>query len=202
MTRSRNARAARPRGRAALRWVKTALAGAVIIVCTALLLVGTVIPRLTGAMPYTVLTGSMEPTYPPGTLLIVRPVSEGQIQVGTVITYQLRSGQPEVVTHRVIGAGISPDGEKTFITQGDANGAPDVEPVRAVQIRGEVWYAVPYAGWIAQLVTGENRILLLQAISAVLFVYALWMFISGFIDHRRGRRSTAQTHHDASEETL
>lgn len=202
MTRSRSDRAARPRGRAALRWAKTVLAGAVIVMCTALLLVGTVVPRLTGAMPYTVLTGSMEPTYPPGTLLIVRPVDEDQIRLGTVITYQLHSGRSEVVTHRVIGTGVSSDGEQTFITQGDANGAPDAEPVRPVQVRGEVWYSVPYAGWIAQLVAGENRILLLQVISAGLFAYALWMFISGLIDLRRDRRSTAQAHRDAPEETL
>ena len=32
-----------------------------------------VIPRLTGSTPYTVLTGSMVPTYPPGTLIVVKP---------------------------------------------------------------------------------------------------------------------------------
>ncbi len=60
-------------------------------------------PRLGGATPYTVLTSSMEPEYPPGTLVVVRPVPIEEIGIGDVITYQLESGEPTVVTHRVVG---------------------------------------------------------------------------------------------------
>lgn len=198
MTSPHRTQAAHPRGRAALRWVRVFLAGSVIVICAALLLVGTVIPRLTGAMPYTVLTGSMEPSLPPGTLLIVRPVEQEQIQLGSVITYQLRSGQPGVVTHRVVGSSVSGNGERTFITQGDANSSPDAEPVRAAQVRGEVWYAVPYAGWIAQLVTGEQRLLLLKIVAAGLVLYALWMFASAVRDHRGHHTRAAPPHSSPS----
>ena len=60
-----------------------------------------VVPALTHSTPYTILTSSMVPTYPPGTLVIVRPVAVDDIHIGTVVTYQLESGKPEVVTHRV-----------------------------------------------------------------------------------------------------
>src|SRR6185437_14360383 len=60
------------------------------------------LPMLTKSTPYTVLTGSMTPNYPAGTLVIVKPTDVQQIHIGDVITYQLESNQPAVVTHRVI----------------------------------------------------------------------------------------------------
>jgi signal peptidase len=74
----------------------------------ALALVGVVAPLVLGATPYTVLTGSMRPTYPPGTMVVVRPVDVERVAPGDVVTYQLASGRPEVVTHRVVAVGVGP----------------------------------------------------------------------------------------------
>src|SRR5205085_154239 len=41
-----------------------------LVVATAVI----VVPAVTRSTPYTILTGSMVPTYPPGTLVIVKPV--------------------------------------------------------------------------------------------------------------------------------
>ena len=78
----------------------------------ALVLAAVVVPRLAGATPYTVLTGSMTPAYPPGSLVVVRPVEPNEVRIGDVVTYQLRSGEPAVATHRVVGVGWSADGER------------------------------------------------------------------------------------------
>ena len=174
--------------RAALGFARLVLAWLVILGAGGVLLVAVVVPRVTGATPYTVQTGSMRPSLPPGTLVVVRPVEPDEIGIGAVITYQLESGRPEVTTHRVTEVGINNvSGERTFRTRGDANEAVDPEPVRAVQVRGEAWYAVPYVGHVNDVVSGPRRLPLLGAVAALLG-YACWMF-AGAARDRRGRRT-------------
>ena len=85
-----------------LGWCRRLAAWLVVGASLAALVVGVLLPRMAGATPYTVLTGSMTPNLPPGTLVVVRPVDAGTIGTDSVITYQLASGEPEVVTHRVV----------------------------------------------------------------------------------------------------
>lgn len=151
--------------RLAAAWSVT---GAVALVVGAAVLV----PRAAGATPYVVLTGSMEPAMPPGTLVVTRPAAADAIGVGSVITYQLASGEPTVATHRVVAVGVDTTGERVFRTQGDANGAPDPGWVRPVQVRGERWYSVPYLGHVTTLVSEADRQLVSTLVAAGLLGYA------------------------------
>jgi len=76
-----------------------------------------------------VTTGSMEPTMPVGSILIVMPTSE--MTLGEPIMFQ-HEGAKMPVTHRVIALD---DGVAT--TQGDANNAPDSLPVTASEVIGK-----------------------------------------------------------------
>ena len=147
---------------------------------TALVLVAVVVPRLAGATPYTVLTGSMTPTYPPGTLVVVRPVAIDDVRAGDVVTFQLRSGDPAVATHRVVRVGWTADGERLLTTQGDANATPDAVPVREVQLRGEVWYAVPWVGRLNVLLSPGQHQLLVRLAAGGLFLYAGLLLVRGW----------------------
>lgn len=138
-----------------------------------------IVPRLSGSTPMTVLTGSMSPTYPPGTLVVVRPLPADEIGIGTPITYQLRSGEPTVVTHRVIGVGYDGKGERVFATKGDANESPDAEPVRAVQVCGEVWYAVPWLGRLNILFSADQHELMTRVAAGGCFAYAAAVLLRG-----------------------
>ena len=164
--------------------------GAWLLLLSALseLAVAVVVPRLGGATPYTVLTGSMRPHYPPGTLVVVRPVPEDRVAVGDVVTYQLESGKPTVVTHRVVAIGTRLDGERVLTTQGDANDVPDPQPVLPVQVRGELWYAVPYLGYLNDVLDGRQRQTAVMAVSALLVGYAAFMFAGALRDRTRRRR--------------
>lgn len=146
-----------------------------------------VVPAVSGATPMTILTGSMIPTYPPGTLIIVKPIDVHEISIGDPITYQLRSGEPEVVTHRVVAIS-SVDGGTTFTTKGDNNAVVDALPVQPAQIRGTVWYSVPYIGYVNTIVNGDNRAWVIPVIAVGLFSYAGWMLASGIAQSARRRR--------------
>ena len=124
---------------APLRWAGLVLAWLVVLTMSAALMVALVVPRLAGATPYVLETGSMSPGMPAGTLVVVEPVEAEDIGVGDVLTYQLRSGDPTVVTHRVVEQGVDMTGQPRWRTQGDANDAADAEWVRPVQVKGVRW---------------------------------------------------------------
>jgi signal peptidase len=162
------------------------------------------LPMLTKSTPYTVLTSSMNPSYPAGTLVIVKPTDTQQIRIGDVITYQITSNQPAVITHRVIQIVEPTKGgdEVKFITKGDANSLPD-PVVNPVQVRGVVWYAVPLIGWVNNVINGGTRNVLVPLIAGGLFLYAGFMAASTAIDRRRkAAAEAAQAEKDAADAEL
>ncbi|MGN7257177.1 signal peptidase I [Arthrobacter sp. SAFR-023] len=116
-----------------------------------------VIPLATGSQTYTILTKSMVQKFPPGTFMVMKPAPFDELKYGDVITFQLYSGRPDVETHRIVGFGATQQGEKTLITKGDNNGANDPEPVRAIQVKGKLFYAVPYVGYVANALGNSDR---------------------------------------------
>ncbi len=173
-----------------LGFVGQVVAWMAILTITTMVVVIVVIPRIAGAEPYTVLTTSMRPTLPPGTLVVVEPADPDSIGIGSVITYQISSGKHAVVTHRVVAMSWDRDGKPIWRTQGDANGAVDEGWVRAVQLKGVVWYSVPYLGWVNTLLTGEQRRLVSYVVAGTLLLYAGGMWSGAYRDHRRKRGRT------------
>lgn len=171
-----------------LWWILQTASWMLLLTIVALLVAMIGLPQVTGATPYTVLTGSMRPTMPPGSLVVIKPIEAGEVKVGDAITYQIRSGEPEVVTHRVISLAQTLGGETLFTTQGDANPHPDEKPVKAAQIRGVVWYSIPFAGYLNSLLTGEQRIWAVGSAVVLLLGYAAFMGIGAMMDARKGVR--------------
>ncbi|MCZ4080473.1 signal peptidase I [Rhodococcus sp. H36-A4] len=169
-------------------WFSRIVSYTLLAVMLVILAVTVVIPRVTGSTPYTILTSSMRPTYPPGTLVVVKPVDPLELGVGTPITYQFASGLPELVTHRIVATRQSGAGELTFITRGDNNGSDDENPVQVGQIRGKVWYAIPYMGYANNWLNGEQRKITVTVIVIGLAGYALFMFAGAGVDHHKKRK--------------
>ncbi len=168
------------------------VAGALLLAAAiALLVIAVLVPMAAGGRAYTVLTGSMSPALEPGSLAMVKPVDTEDIGVGSVITYQLESDKPEVVTHRVVTMGLREDGSPVFRTKGDANATPDAAWVRPVQVVGSVWYAVPYVGRLNSLMNPQHRDLLVRAIAVSLLAYGLFELLLAARERlaRRTRRS-------------
>ncbi|WP_168209117.1 signal peptidase I [Agromyces intestinalis] len=163
----------------ALAWVALAF----VSVFTTLVVV---LPAVTGSTPYTIVTGSMEPRYPAGTLLVVTPTDPHAVRIGDVITYRPASGGYRLVTHRVVEI-VQPGPDETapsFVTEADASGASDPQPVAPTQVSGRVWYAVPWVGAINNFVNGD----LLRAFVAPMLAGMLF-FASGYaIVARLGER--------------
>ncbi|MDV8002472.1 signal peptidase I [Rhodococcus sp. IEGM 1408] len=170
-------------------WVRTIGSWLLLLVLGFVLLALVVVPRVSGAQPYTVLTGSMEPSIAPGALVVVRQVPAEELNAGDVITFQPYSGNPAVVTHRITGIYQDMSGQTRIYTQGDANNTPDDWALVPEQVRGTLWYSVPQLGRVNVLLTGEARPIAITVVAGGLLVYAAWMVGSGLRDRGRGRRA-------------
>ncbi|WP_066039980.1 signal peptidase I [Herbiconiux solani] len=194
----RAGRGGTPLGTAA-RWAGRVAAWALLLTAAALLVTMVALPRLAGATAYTILTGSMEPGLPPGELVVVRPVDPASVTVGQVVTYQLESGKPAVVTHRVVSVAVTGAGERVFTLQGDANPASDPDSVRAEQLRGALWYHVPLAGYLNLWLTGEWRGPVTAAVAGLLLTYAALMWLKAARSQIARRKGVPDAVHDDAE---
>ena len=131
------------RGKKLLNIITTTLV--VIAVVLAILLVGV---RLVGLQPYTVLSGSMEPTYHTGSLIYVKEVEPEEVEVGQAITFVLNE-ELVVATHRVIEID---EENQHFYTKGDANASPDGSPVHFENLIGVPVFSIPYLGYLANYI--------------------------------------------------
>jgi len=172
-------------------YLGVATSAAVLVLVLALAVVTIVLPALVGGRPLTVLTQSMEPGLPPGTLVVVKPTAIQDIRIGDVLTYQLESGRPGVVSHRVIEKTMAADGGVTFVTKGDNNAVADEKPVLEPQIVGTLWYSVPLLGWVNSAVNGDARGVIVPIAAVLLFGYAGWMLVTGIRDARRRQRMSS-----------
>ena len=183
-----------PKKKGVLHVVGLALSGALLVVVILLAALLIVVPKIAGATPLTILTSSMEPGFPPGTLIYVLPIEPDDVRIGDIVTYQIRSGYPDLITHRVISISSTEEGESSFILQGDNNGAAD-QPIKPEQIQARLWYAVPYMGFVNSTVNGENRSWIIPVIAVGLIAYAVFLVISGVVGatgkrrRKRGRAS-------------
>lgn len=166
------------------RGVTSGVGFMLLLAVLAMALAVAVVPQAMNGAPLTVLTGSMEPTYSPGDMVVSVP--QENYAIGDVVTFQPFSGDPTLVTHRVVGVSQSPESIE-YITQGDANGAAD-DPIVAEQVMGKVIYHLPYVGHVANAL-GNNRETVLFAAGGGLLLYGAGSVVAGLVAQRKSRQS-------------
>ncbi len=144
------------------------LSGALLIVLAVLAGI-LIIPKIMGYEEMAVLTGSMEPNYPVGSLIFVKEEDPENLKVGDVITYRL--DEDTVVTHRIVEINQE---EQTVTTKGDANSDNDGSPVSYPNIVGKAQFKITYLGYIAMNIKTPKGII---AVCGVLVLIILLTFI-------------------------
>ena len=107
------------------------------------------VPRILGYEMFEVISGSMEPEIPVGSIVYTKAVPPEEIEPGDVIAFS--RGEEDVVTHRVV-ENYGFDGK--FITKGDANEINDFEPIPYENLIGRVERHIPVIGRFMALLTG------------------------------------------------
>lgn len=123
------------------------------------------LPMIGGLEYLTIISGSMEPEIPVGSLIFIEEVRPQDIEIGDVVTFST-SGEI-TVTHKVIGYELSQD---ALITHGvgNADGVNEITPFKSVV--GRVVFSVPVIGRVFLFIsTSRGKVI------AVTFVVALYI---------------------------
>ena len=131
------------------------------------------IPGLFGVDQYVVLSGSMEPAIPTGSVVFVNS-HDKDVKVDDVFTYSVEKKDGELnVTHRAVEVTDS-----YIVPKGDANDESDgqIEPSR---VKGIVVFHIPYLGFIVSHITSKLKIVL---IGWVIMLNALSVLFSYLFD--------------------
>lgn len=168
-----------------MNWTSTILVTAVVIL--ALLLVGA---RFIGLNVYTVLSGSMEPTYHVGSLIYVKKVDTSTLKDGDVITFML--DEDTVATHRIVD--VVPDeddpSQLRFQTKGDANEDVDGSLVYYKNVIGTPVFTIPMLGYLASFIQSPPGTYAAIAVGAliILLVFLPDLFSSDDEDGKKKKR--------------
>ena len=120
--------------------------GTLILIAAIIACLGLTIPRFAGIDQYVVISGSMEPAIPVGSMVYSAQTDPSTLSAGDIIVFYSNEGGDTPVTHRVVENHIA-DGE--VITKGDANAQNDLSPIIYTNIIGKVVLHVPMLGYIA-----------------------------------------------------
>jgi len=167
-----------------------------IAVIISILLVGV---RFFGLEVFTVLSGSMEPTYHVGSLVYVKKVDTSKLQAGDPITFML--DEDTVATHRIVE--VVPDSEDAtvirFKTKGDANDSVDGGLVHYKNVIGSPIFSIPYLGYFADFIQNPPGTYIAISVGAVLL---LLLFIPDLVfDSKSEKEKENDTASDLDTET-
>lgn len=161
------------KGKVILKWLGNCISTMFIIllVCAVFIVIASRAAggetSLFGYQLKTVLSGSMEPEMQVGSVILVKQTEgDDTFESGDVITFMTKDAI--LVTHRIIG--VENDGQR-FITKGDNNNGPDVEPVLAHNIVGKYsGWTLPYVGYAFHYVHTKQGAILFMFIPGLLFL--------------------------------
>ena len=146
--------------------ISTVLLLALVLFCLPL-----TVPRFLGYQVYSVISGSMEPAIPTGSLVYIRETAPEELSEGEVIAFYGTRDSASIITHRVVENRVVM-GE--LITKGDANQTNDMNPVPYANVIGEVACYVPAAGKAAEVFTSmEGKLLAGGLIGAAILLQML-----------------------------
>lgn len=135
----------------------------ILILVVAVVAVVLIVPPMMGCKNMAVLSGSMEPGIPVGSVVVARPLAGEGVQIGDVITYQLDAST--MVTHRIVELDLE---NRQVITKGDANDTVDAAPVSMQSIVGLMWFHIPFLGYVSVYLRTPLGVIGLCAVAALL----------------------------------
>lgn len=102
------------------------------------------VPSVLGYSFLQVQTGSMEPEFRIGTVVVAKKIDTRELEVGDIISFYSTEEdiRGRVNTHRIVEITSNMSGAPVFITKGDANESNDPLPVSSINVVGKVVYNI------------------------------------------------------------
>ena len=165
------------------------LLSAILLIVLAAVAALLIVPKVMGMQEMAVLTGSMSPGIPVGSIVYVKTTDPAELQVGDVVTYKLSDST--YVTHRIAAIDTAAG---TVTTKGDANDSADASPVSYGNILGRMVFHVPYLGYVSIYAKTPIGI---AALCGVTVIVLLLFFLPDFLSEDKGKKEA-----EASDGTL
>ena len=142
--------------------------------------------RAMGMEFFVVRTGSMYPSYPIGTMILVSPTDFSQLNVGDVITFM--ADKNTAVTHRIYTIDTQ---NKTLVTKGDNNNTSD-KSINADSIVGKVVFSIPYLGYISIFADTIYGKITISAIAVFIVAMIIYNFICAVLNKKMTKSKDKQ----------
>lgn len=125
-----------------------------------------------------VLTGSMRPALAPDDMLLTKRIQAAEAKPGDIVSFAAPQAKGVIITHRVKRIAPAAGGQLAFVTQGDANNAPERWKIRPEGSMGRVVGVIPGVGALTGW-TGDAamRLAVFGFIGLLLLAYGLrWVW--------------------------
>lgn len=119
--------------------------------------------EIVGYKTYTVLSGSMEPTFKPGDLIITKNKNRCDIKVEDIATFNDAKGT--VITHRIVE-----ESNEGYVTKGDNNKVEDKDIINEENIIGKVVFHIPKLGFAINFLSNPI-VVAIEMILLSLFIF-------------------------------
>lgn len=113
-----------------------------------------------GYEPAIVMSGSMEPAYHTGSVLLVDKKQKEQVKIGDTIAFN-RAG--EYIAHRIVKTC-----DQGYITRGDANDSCDPWVVAYSDVKGKVVMSIPELGYVFKILSGTAGIIIAASLVIIM----------------------------------
>ena len=124
-----------------------------------------------------ILSGSMVPTLPVGSVVLTKKELPDRYTIGDIITFQ-QPAHKTLITHRIVDRQYSATRVLLFTVKGDANPIPDPFPISAGAVLGKVMFVLPRVGYLIyalHLPIGFAAVVLLTFFTCVM---PLWLSLT------------------------
>lgn len=150
----------------------------------AVLVLSSILELPGGYRLYGVLSGSMSPRIPTGSVVVVKAGADyGQ---GDIITYRSTGDPDQLITHRVVAI----DGD-ALVTRGDANDTWDSQSIPAENIIGRVVFTLPLLGYLVSFTRTQAGVVLLIVVPSVIIIWTELGSIAQEAKRLRAARTTS-----------
>ena len=120
--------------------------------------------KLIGFRTYTVLSGSMEPKFYPGDLVVTQHKDKANIKINDIVTFKNEEGA--IITHRIIS-----QTNEGYITKGDNNNVEDAGNLKEDSIIGKVKFSIPKVGYIISYLSNPKMVAIEMVLLAVFIFF-------------------------------
>jgi len=143
-------------------------------IVSVLIVVALLAPAIIYAVPFVVsgysssiiMSGSMDPAVPVGSVVVVNRVNPDRVKVGDIIVFQKSDTK---TIHRVVEKIVEND-SYCFKTKGDANEDPDPGLVQPEQVQGSLLLNIPYYGYLLYFAGAPIGFLFMVIVPAALLI--------------------------------